>query len=301
MKLNNFGRLEKELMDKKEIMAMIALLDDTDQEVLSAITDNLMRQGQEVVPDLEKAWESTLDEKLQSRLENLIQDIQFNAVRDDLKRWIQTGSEYILEGAYYIARFQFPELSMSRINEQIETIRKDVWIEINSNLTALEKVKILNYILFDLHKLTRNNTDFYSPQNSYINQVLETRKGNPISLSIIYLAIAWKLGLPIYGVNLPKNFILAYMDEYRSNDMGYNEEDILFYINPYNRGAVLGRREIDYFITQQQIKPQPSFYMPCSNRDIIIRLINNLIMSYEKLGYLQKITRLKELLRVMES
>ena len=59
----------------------------------------------------------------------------------------------------------------------------------------MEKVKILNYIIFDLHKFTRNNTDFYSPQNSYINQVLETRKGNPISLSIIYLAVAWKLGL----------------------------------------------------------------------------------------------------------
>ena len=60
-------------------------------------------------------------------------------LRDDLKRWIKTGSEYILEGAFYIARFQFPEISMAKINEQIETIRKDVWIEINSNLTALGK------------------------------------------------------------------------------------------------------------------------------------------------------------------
>jgi regulator of sirC expression with transglutaminase-like and TPR domain len=190
---------------------------------------------------------------------------------------------------------------MDKINDQVENIRKDVWIEINNNLTALEKVKILNYILFDLHKFSRNNTDFYSPQNSYISQVFETKKGNPISLSIVYLAAAWKLGLPIYGVNLPKNFILAYKDEFRNRDATDESEDILFYINPYNKGAVLGRREIDYFITQQQLKPQPSFYLPFSNRDIIIRLINNLIMSYEKLGYMQKITRLKELLRVMES
>jgi len=288
-------------MDRKEITAMIALLDDTDEEVLVAITGNLLKKGQEVVPELEKAWESTMDEKLQIRLENLIQEIQFNTVSDDLKRWIRTGAEYILEGAYYIARFQFPELSIDKINDQIEAIRKDVWIEINNNLTALEKVKILNYILFDLHKFNRNNTDFYSPQNSYINQVMETRKGNPISLSIVYLAVAWKLGLPIYGVNLPKNFILAYKDEFQHQDSADESEDILFYINPYNKGAVLGRREIDYFITQQQIKPQLSFYVPCSNRDIIIRLINNLIMSYEKLGYMQKITRLKELLRVMES
>jgi regulator of sirC expression with transglutaminase-like and TPR domain len=288
-------------MDRREIQALISLLDDTDNEVINTVTGNLLKQGTDVIPELEKAWEGTPSEKLQVRLENLIQEIQFNGLKNDLNRWVKTGAEYILEGAFYVARFQFPEISMSRLNEQIESIRKDVWIEINNNLTALEKVKILNYIIFDLHKFSRNNTDFYSPQNSYINQVFETRKGNPISLSIIYLSVAWKLGLPIYGVNLPKNFILAYKDEFRHHDAADESEDILFYINPYNKGAVLGRREIDYFITQQQLKPHPSFYVPCSNIDIIVRLINNLILSFEKLGYAQKITRMKELLRVIES
>jgi regulator of sirC expression with transglutaminase-like and TPR domain len=288
-------------MDKRELLALISLLDDTDREIVTTVTGNLLKRGSVVIPELEKAWEGTLNETLQVRLENLIQEIQFNGVKDDLTRWIRTGAEYILEGAYYVAKFLYPEISMDKLNEQIERIRKDVWIEINSNLTALEKVKILNYIIFDLHKFSRNNTDFYSPQNSYINQVFETKKGNPISLSIVYLSAAFKLGLPIYGVNLPKNFILAYKDEFRQLESTDESNDILFYINPYNKGAVLGRREIDYFITQQQLKPQPSFYLPCSNRDIIIRLINNLVLSYEKLGYAQKITRLKELLRVIES
>jgi len=278
---------------------MISLLDDTDNEVINTVTGNLLQQGAEVIPELEKAWEGTPSEKIQSRLENLIQEIQFNGVKNDLGRWVKNGAEYILEGAFCIARFQFPEISISKINEQVESIRKDVWLEINNNLTALEKVKIMNYIMFDLHKFGRNNADFYSPQNSYINQVFETKKGNPISLSIIYLSVASKLGLPIYGVNLPKNFILAYKDEYRQHDSADESEDVLFYINPYNRGAVLGRREIDYFIKQQQIKPHPSFYVPCNNKDIIIRLINNLILSYEKLGYMQKIDRMKELLTII--
>ena len=286
-------------MDKREIMAMIALLDDTDQEVLSAITDNLMKQGQEVVPDLEKAWETTLDEKLQARLENLIQDIHFNAVRDDLKRWIQTGSEYVLEGAYYVAKYQFPELSMVRINEQIETIRKDVWIEINSNLTALEKVKILNYILFDLHKLTRNNTDFYSPQNSYINQVLETRKGNPISLSIVYLAVAWKLGLPIYGVNLPKNFILAYMDEYRNDDLGYNEEDILFYINPYNKGLAFGEKEITVYLNKVDLSAEDKYFLPASNISVLKEYVIWLQKLFVKPSDMWKVDDLESLKNIL--
>jgi regulator of sirC expression with transglutaminase-like and TPR domain len=288
-------------MDKREIIAMISLLDDTDSEVINTVTGNLVKQGPEVIPELEKAWEGSPNEKIQVRLENLIQEIQFNGAKKDLERWIQTGAEYVLEGAFHVARFQFPDISLSKLNEQVENIRKDVWIEINSNLTALEKVKILNYIIFDLHKFNRNNDDFYAPQNSFINQVFESKKGNPISLAIVYLAVSSKLELPIYGVNLPKNFILAYKDEFRHHDAADESEDILFYINPYNKGAVLGRREIDYFISQQQIKPLPSFYVPCSNADIIARLINNLILSFEKLGQVEKITRMKELLRVIES
>src|SRR3989337_2639292 len=163
-------------MDKRELWALISLLDDTDREIVTTVTGNLLKQGSVVIPELEKAWEGTMNETLQVRLENLIQEIQFNGVKDDLTRWIRTGAEYILEGAYYVAKFLYPEISM--------------------------------------HKFSRNNTDFYSPQNSYINQVFETKKGNPISLSIVYLSAAWKLGLPIYGVNLPKNFILAYKDEF---------------------------------------------------------------------------------------
>jgi len=163
-------------MDKRQLLAMISLLDDSDTEVINTVTGNLLQQGTEVIPDLERAWEGTPSEKVQARLENLIQEIQFNGVKDDLFNWVNTGAGYIMEGAYYVARFQFPEISMGKINEQIESIRKDVWLEINNNLTALEKVKILNYIIFDLHKFSRNNADFYSPQNFYINKVKQSNK-----------------------------------------------------------------------------------------------------------------------------
>ena len=153
-------------------------------------------------------------------------------------------------------------------------------------------------MIFDLYKFTRNTHNFYSPQNSFINQVLETKKGNPISLAIVYMAVAYKLGLPIYGVNLPKNFILAYKDDLRHYDASDESEDILFYINPYNKGAILGKKEIDYFINQHKFKADKSYYIPCDNQAIVVRLINNLILSYEKLGFKDKIERLNEILRI---
>lgn len=277
---------------------MISLLNDHDHEIISAVTENLLCKGKTIIPELERAWETTLDDIIQERLLNLIQEIQFSVVKEDLIRWIQTGAVDILEGAFYVARCNYPDISYDQVNEYIEKIRKDVWLEINDNLTALEKVKILNFIIFQIHRFGRNTSDFYSPKNSYINQVIEFKTGNPISLAIVYLSVACRLGLPIYGVNLPKNFILAYKDEYRQYNSADEAEDVLFYINPFNKGAVLGRREIDYFITQQQLEPIPSYYKPCSNRDIIVRLIDSLIESYERLGNTHKIDQLNELLNI---
>jgi regulator of sirC expression with transglutaminase-like and TPR domain len=288
-------------LDIKELKALITLLDDSDDEIVSIASSNLMNQGTSAIPELEKAWETALDETLQERLETVIQNIQFNEARQSLKTWNDSGAENILEGATYLAKFQFPDIKLEIIDKEIDKIKQDVWLELNNNLTALEKIKIINYIIFEIHKFRRNSTNFYSPQNSFINQVLETRRGNPISLAIVYLAVANKLNIPIYGVNLPKNFILAYKDEYRQYDSEDETEDILFYINPYNKGAVLGKREIDYFIQQQKLEAKKEYFLPCTNKDIIIRLINNLILSYKKLQFTDKIEKLNELLGIFDN
>jgi regulator of sirC expression with transglutaminase-like and TPR domain len=130
--------------------------------------------------------------------------------------------------------------------------------------------------------------------------VLETKKGNPVSLSIIYSVIAQRLNMPVYGVDLPKNFILAYRDEVSSlQATGDNvNEEILFYINPFNKGMVFGRKEIDMFIKQQKMNQEKSFYVPCSNTRIISRLLKSLANSYEKMGYVQKLKDIQELMDV---
>jgi regulator of sirC expression with transglutaminase-like and TPR domain len=296
---NSFECTKLKAVNKNKIEALIHLLDDTDSEVINAVTDNLLQQGIEIIPHLEKVWESTLNEKLQERLENVIQDIQFETTKRNLKDWSDRGCEYILEGAGFLAQFQFPEIKIAALDSQIEKIKADIWLEMNNNLTPLEKIKILNYVIFDLHKYTRNSGNFYSPQNSFINQVLETKKGNPISLAIIYMSVAYKLELPVYGVNLPKIFILAYKDDSKPENSIHEDNDILFYVNPYNKGAILGRREIDYFIDQQNLKYDKSYYTICHNKQIVIRLINNLILAYEKLGFHGKIKKLRELSAVL--
>jgi regulator of sirC expression with transglutaminase-like and TPR domain len=285
-------------MEKNKIMALISLLDDPSDEVFSTVEGELLKEEVGIVPDLEKAWESTIDSTYQRRLENLIHTLQFKDVKTGLRQWLSKSDDDLLYGAYLVSKYQYPELRYEDINNKINQIRKDIWLELNDHLTALEKVRIINHILFDVHGFTRNNTNFMAAQNTLICDVLDTRKGNPISLSVIYSVVAQRLGLPILGVNLPKNFVLAYLDE--AGDfaaVGKGEEiSVLFYINAINKGAVLGRKEIEFFVHQQKLEPDVSYFLPCSNKDIVQRMLNNLLYAFESSNQPEKVEEIRELL-----
>ncbi len=281
-----------------ELNALIHLLEDPDDEIFNTIRERILSMGADVIPALENVWESTFNNILQSRIENIIQMIQFSNVLEELKLWADTGGVELLTGTMLISKYQYPDLDEDHIRKQIELIRRDVWLELNANLTAYEKVRVINHILFDVYNFTGNTTNYHAPQNSYINNVIESKRGNPLLLSILYSIIAQGLNIPIYGVNLPEHFILAYRDEFTIQNDG-EEESILFYINPFSKGAVFSRREIDTFLKQLKLDQNRIFYESCSNVDIVCRQLRNLIVSYEKLGYPNKVDDLKNLLSIL--
>ncbi|HLW06058.1 MAG TPA: transglutaminase-like domain-containing protein [Marinilabiliaceae bacterium] len=284
-------------MDKDKLQALISLLDDPDEEVFQTVEGELLKGQVEIVPELEKAWESSLNGSYQQRLETLIHQLQFRDVKNQLRDWL-LNSDDLLFGAYLVSKYQYPGLKYEDVNAQITKIRIEVWLELNDHLTALEKVRMINHIIFNVHGFSRNTSNFLAAQNSLICDVLDTRKGNPITLSIIYSVVAQRLGLPVFGVNLPKNFILAYMDE--TSDLTRTDEGVdgavLFYINPINKGTVLGKKEIEFFIRQQKLELKVSYFLPCSNRDIIQRMLNNLLVAYESAGQKEKVAEIEELL-----
>lgn len=283
-------------MNQAEVNALIDLLDDPDVDIFNNVKDRLMSYGEEVIPELESAWEASFNNLVQNRIEDIIHNIQFTNIRTKLEAWAEKVDPNLLEGAILIAKYQYPDVDEERIINKIEVIKRDIWLELNPNLTALEKVRVMNHIIFEIHGYSGNTANFHAPQNSYLNNVLESKKGNPLSLSILYSVIAQSLGLPVYGVNLPEHFILAYKDEFE--DLGLEEHPygVLFYINTFSKGTVFGKREIDTFLKQINMQPLDMFYSPCTNVDIIRRMLRNLIAAYEKLGYPEKVQDLEQLI-----
>jgi regulator of sirC expression with transglutaminase-like and TPR domain len=235
---------------------------------------------------------------MQKRIEGIIHTIQFKALQNALKHWAENEQDDLFKGCAIIARYQYPDLDENKLKKQLHQIKQDVWLELHDDLTAIEKVKIINHIMFEVHQFGGNITNYHAPQNSFINVVLETKKGNPVMLSVIYALVCKELGIPIYGVNLPQHFVLAYVNDYANLfDPSHKtlSDNILFYVNPFSKGLIFNQGDVDAFIKQLNVEPETKYYLPCSNLDIIKRLLNNLIYSFDKMGYAEKVQELKDL------
>ena len=288
-------------MNELKLDSLIKLLDDPDESVFNLVLVEILKEDVSIVDRLEHIWETSFEELVQQRIEFIIQQIQLKDTKDKIKNWASQETLDLFEGIFLISRYQYPELKLKSIQIQLEKIRKDVWLEFKNSLTSLEKITILNHIFFDRYKfkIDRDNTEL--PQNSYINRVLDTRRGNPISITIIYTLIARSLNLPVHYIDFDSNPLVGYFDKDMArlvNDEGNNSQ-ILFYINPSNKGAIIGPKEVDYLRQSADLQEHNHHPEPCPDRIIIKRLVEKLSNDYKQAGLLEKVNYLKEIAEIL--
>ncbi|KAA6441672.1 hypothetical protein FEM33_01410 [Dyadobacter flavalbus] len=273
-------------MNQNEIKALISLLDDEDHEVSQHVEGKILSLGGNVIPFLETEWGESFNPIVQRKIEELIHELQLSIMIDRLQAWKNGGGLDLLEGLWIIATYHYPDLSMEKLKTTVEQLYYDIWIQFQEEMNPVDQIKRINSIFFGVMNFAANTKNFHSPSNSMINVVLESKRGNPITLCVIYLLIARKLGMPVYGVNLPNLFVLT-----------YKSEKTQFYINVFNRGIIFSKTDIDHYIAQLNIKPKDIFYQPCTNLEIVQRVLRNLILSYEKTSEQDKIKEIEKILK----
>ena len=272
-------------MNSNEIKALVSLLDDEDKEVLTHVENRIISLGDAIIPFLESEWENNFSPAVQKRLEELIHTLQFDSLKSRLVAWKEGGGSDLLEGMWLVATYQYPDLLLEKLKKDLEQIYYEAWLDFKSDVHPFDQIKILNNVLFGKLKFGANTKNFHSPGNCMINVVLDSRKGNPISLCVIYMLVANKLKMPVYGVNLPSLFILT-----------HKTKDAQFYVNVFNKGLVFSKTDIDSFIAQLNLATSDIFYQPCTHLDIVRRALRNLVMSFEKTGDADKVEEIKTLL-----
>lgn len=290
------------MMNDSQLNALIQLLDDPDEGVFKHVKEKFLELGLDVVPHLENNWELAEEVLVQQRIENLIHSIKSYDVFQQLKNWKENGGQNLLNGAILVSKYQYHNIDEEKIRSKINQIKQDVWIELNDELTAFEKIKVLNHIIFNLHDYKGDKEDFHNPKNSFINRVVDSKKGSPLSIGLLYAIIAQGLDIPLYGVNLPHHFILAYEDEFLANfaPEALATPGILFYVNTFSGGVVFGKQDVLEFLKQIDVEPKEEYFKPCNNIAIIKRMITNVCYSFEKANKPEKEAHFKSLLALFK-
>ena len=155
---------------------------------------------------------------------------------------------------------------------------------------------MINHIIYDVYSISSNHRYHQSYQSFFLNNLVPDGSGSPITLAILYKILADELELPIIGIDLPHHFILGYRDIY--NDTG---NEVLFYINPFSKGAVFGRGELERYIEKMQLEQRVEDLKPCSNTQIILRLLREMKLCYQRTGKYRKLDQANQLIQALKS
>lgn len=268
------------------IDALIKLIDDPDLGVFEQVRSELLRNGQEVVPQLYDLIDyDKLNTEHLSRIDALIKEFQFNVALEEITKWCTSSEKDLLQGLHIISSIQFPDLTIEKLNNQILNIQRRIWLEVNRKLTAFENVERMNQMWFKNIGLQVVDNKNATPFNTFINTVMEDLCGTPLSTGLIYSIVAQRLNLPIYGINFPNQLVLAYIDEYRIHHLiePLGTGGVLFYVLPKDKGRVVIKKHLDAFLQEQQCDSSRECFEPCSHSSLLILYLDELIEVYNRL------------------
>ncbi len=285
----------------KEISALLKLVDDPDAEVFDTVAEKLMAYGTSIIPNLEQLWEVTPDTDTQERIEMLIHRVHFSELQKEFFDWSNAPKPELLRGAILVAKYQFPEMNVPSILTQFDQMRRNIWLELNNYLTPLEQINILNSILYNYYKLNGHELTEREPKYFYINQVLESKQGNPYSIGVLYLALCELLDIPIFAIDLPRQFVFAYIDTlqhfYSMSDTPMQQ--IQFFADPLN-GMVYTQKDVDVYLKKINATDKESYFKPLDNKRIICKMLEELALCYNYKREEDKAFELQQLIQIIE-
>ena len=269
------------MKENKEISALLHLIDDPDEYVYNTVSEKIISFGKAIIPNLENLWENTTSEDLQEKIELLIHRLHFRDLTNDFTTWA-AGDADLLEGALLVARYHYPELQKNTVLQEIEKLKRNIWLELNSYLTPLEQVNVITSIIYNYYKQKGVEFAYNNPDDYLINKALESKKGNAVNNGIIYLVLCELLDVPIRAINIPRQFILAYVDLQHDllNPVGHASEKIKFYIDPLN-GQIYSHKDVESYFKRISVPPTASYFRQLNNKKIIQFLLEELSKCFD--------------------
>ena len=288
------------MVENKEISALLHLIDDPDDEVFYTVSSKIISFGKDIIPNLENLWENTNQEEVQERIETIIHKLHFRDLTNDFISW-KNGHCELLQGALLVARYYYPEMLEKQALQEIEKLRRNIWLELNNYLTPLEQINVMTSILYNYYKQKGVEISYNQPEDFLISKTLETKKGNAISNGILYLVLCEKLDIPVKATNIPRQFILGYFDpQYEFlNPAGNNAEKINFFIDPLN-GNIYSHKDVENYFKRISVTPATAYFRQLTNKRIIRFLLEELSKCFDNDRNRYKMEELLTLVKLLD-
>ncbi len=248
--------------------ALQELMDDASPTVRAALLAEFARHGRESV-DLLRAITHQPNRMLALHAAWFLRELNFSDPVGEFRSFIRSLNYELESGALLLSRTVNPDLDVGACCTQLDSLAARCRELIAEPMTAREKCRVLNRVLFHEFGLHGNADNYTDPRNSYLDQVLARRKGIPISLSIVYLLVAERVGLQLEAVALPGHFMV-----------GCYEENVPFFVDPFNAGVFLTAGEVFQFLRQHSDNPSISDLAPTPVREVLCRCCRNLANHY---------------------
>ncbi len=281
-----------ELTEKEvsEIKSLITLLDDEDESIYVTVRERLLSYKEsalEYIPFI--GDKNTIAEKRLSEVREILIRASFKEQLRQLKR-NKEGEIDLEDGVFLFAKQRYSDLDISVYTEQLNYYAS----ELKEKLTSVnDESEILQRVIsfFTEEKLfVGNRDDYYSEENHYINRVLDSKIGIPITLSVIYLLVGQRINLPLKGIGLPGHFVMQF---------SFGSSQV--YFDPFNAGKILSRSDCETIVKNLGFNFTEEYLQPVSNKQILERMLRNIILTLEKKEDKERIETIRQFIDTLNS
>ena len=200
--------------------------------------------------------------------------MEFSLARQQFYQEVRQPDEQVnLEkAALYLAQEEYPDLDVDEYLNALDTMASEIQERLPKEPYPLRILQTINQYLYEDLKFSGNTENYYNPCNSFLNDVIDRRTGIPITLSLVYLAIAKRLGFPMVGIGMPGHFIIR---------PAVNDMEI--FVDPFHQGEILFPQDCEARLSQlygQPVEMRPEFLDAVTNQQFLARMLTNLKVIY---------------------
>lgn len=258
---------------RNEIESMIFLLEDPDPQVHGPVRQHMVRLGETAVPLIDGIRAGTKNGATAKTLGDILHEITFATLEQEFLLLFDGGLKTVFDlekGMLLLARVGDPTLRTELYSRRLSSMSRELWMDLHGASSPIDEMRYVLDYMFVKSGFQGPENDDLKPEYSYLNRVMDTKRGIPLSLAMVTLFLSARLEVPFFGVNFPYHFLL-----------GFRLKEQTYYVDPHQAYRLLTRKDCERFLNLQNLPIDEDFFRVTTPAEMLARCMRNLLVAYQ--------------------